>query len=141
MRVELPIDAAPETLYRILVDPVALARWLDLPSVTTGEDPFHVFELEEWQGLSPWKVRGTVTGKDSGSRLRVEIDALPKGDGGWFSFSIHETGSGSLLVLEGEGESAERVAEVFSAASRSHRLAELLQDDPGSLQGWWTPTT
>lgn len=140
MRVDLAVEAEPGILYRILVDPVALSRWLDLPSVTTGEDPFHVFELEDWQGASPWKVRGTLMEKVPGSRLLVEIESARKGSAGWFSFTLHETGSGSLLVIEGEGESAERVGEVFSLAGQSHRLAEILNDRPGPSRGWWTLT-
>ena len=124
-----------DRVYQALMDPILLAGWLDLPSVTTGYGKLHLFELEEWKGDLPWKVRGFILDNIRDEGFRVEKDEVGEHDKPTLSFRLTESEKsedgerGCLLELESEHPYFERIVMAFLDPRGHLRLQHLLEWD------------
>jgi len=101
MKKSVSVPFSREETYEILMDPIRLALWLDVPSVTTGRGKMHIFEIEDWRAETPWKVRGTIIRNVENEEFCVELDR-----GRWWNpvelIEITITGTQDGCILEAD---------------------------------------
>lgn len=82
------------TVYSALMNPMHLSEWLGAPSVTLGEDAYHVFEIEDWRGEDAFRVRGTVLEYVPEQSILIELDPV-----------LHDSTETLRLSLASKGDS------------------------------------
>jgi hypothetical protein len=122
--VELPYSK--DSVYRALKDPILLAGWLNLPYVSTGYGPLHLFELEDWNDLLPWKVRGFMIEDRRGERILIEKDEVGSETKPTFDLTLDNTDTGCRLGIEWEDAHFDRAVEKLLDPRGHLRLGHLL---------------
>jgi uncharacterized protein YndB with AHSA1/START domain len=130
MKGEVSLPATREEVYRALVDPIALSAWLDVPSVTTGEDPLHVFEIEDWHGAKPWRFRGAILERETDRLIAVEMDPVHKRPAETFRLELEDDGEGCLLRVAWSSPALEPLAAAFLDPGGGGRLKRYLLLSP-----------
>jgi uncharacterized protein YndB with AHSA1/START domain len=99
-RLELQIPIPHTRIFQALCDPILLAVWLGAPSVTTGFERHHVFEVMDWSSENPWKVRGEIEGCKQDALFVVQTDTFWKQQQGHLWIELEGDGAECCFKLK-----------------------------------------
>lgn len=122
-----------EWVYRALKDPILLAGWLNIPSVSTGFGPLHLFELEDWTGNAPWKTRAFILEDNRNERILLEKDEVGRNEKPRLEIRLEDHAEGCDLRLEWEDSYFDRFASEVLDPKGHLRLGLLLRVETANL--------